>query len=99
MRDLRKYLFVVLVSWSTQGLGGIERDWQSMRKQLVEEIIEDTYRTREYLGKSRLSEEVLAAIGKVERGSYLSHFVTALMGITHCRLAMIRQFPSRLLLR
>ncbi|HAK52696.1 MAG TPA: protein-L-isoaspartate O-methyltransferase [Gammaproteobacteria bacterium] len=71
MRDFRKYLFVVLVSWSTQGVGGIERDWQSMRKQLVEEIIEDTYRTREYLGKSRLSEQVLAAIGKVERHKFV----------------------------
>ena len=43
-----------------------------MRKQLVDEIIEDTYRSREYLGKSELSEQLLAAIGTVERHKFIS---------------------------
>jgi protein-L-isoaspartate(D-aspartate) O-methyltransferase len=42
-----------------------------MRKQLVDEIIEDAYRTREYLGKSELSEQVLAVIGTVERHKFV----------------------------
>tara|TARA_B100000029_G_scaffold428737_1_gene438773 strand:+ start:580 stop:1137 length:558 start_codon:yes stop_codon:yes gene_type:complete len=42
-----------------------------MRKQPVDEIIEDTYRTREYLEKSELSEQLLAAIGTVERQEFV----------------------------
>lgn len=61
----------ILFFWLTQGVCGVERDWQSMRKQLVDEIIEDAYRTREYLGKSELSEQVLAVIGTVERHKFV----------------------------
>jgi protein-L-isoaspartate(D-aspartate) O-methyltransferase len=53
------------------GLAEDRRDWQAMRDQLVKEIREDTYRVRDYLGKSELSAEVLGAIAKVERHRFV----------------------------
>ena len=47
------------------------KDWRAMRMNLVEEIKADVYRTRNYLGKDALSEEVMDAIGKVERHRFV----------------------------
>lgn len=60
-----------LLLYSPMAVSEDRRDWQPMRTQLVGEIREDTYRVRDYLGKSELSAAVLEAIGKVERHRFV----------------------------
>ena len=42
-----------------------ESEWRQMREQMIEEIKQDMYHARRYIGQAQFSERVLAAIGKV----------------------------------
>jgi protein-L-isoaspartate(D-aspartate) O-methyltransferase len=62
-------LIVMLVapSWSLAS----EEEWSKMRNQMIKEIEQDMYHARSYVGKESLSNEVIAAISRVERHKFV----------------------------
>ena len=48
-----------------------KNEWRQMLEQMIEEIKQDMYHARHYIGQAQFSERVLAAIGKVERHKFV----------------------------
>jgi protein-L-isoaspartate(D-aspartate) O-methyltransferase len=71
----RRLLVIVLTSVMllapVRALAG-EIEWSEMRDQMIKEIEQDMYRARHYVGKASLSNEVIAAIRRVERHKFVS---------------------------
>ncbi len=59
-------LYCLLVSSQAAG-----EEWAKMRERMVKEIAAETHTTRHYLGKAKLDERVMEAIGKVPRHEFV----------------------------
>ncbi len=70
---MKHILPVVLLSFSLLPVSIIaeEYEWRKMRERMIEEIKQDMYQARHYVGQGQFSEQVLAAIGKVERHEFV----------------------------
>ena len=72
--NLMKHILpVVLLSFSLLPVSIIaeEYEWRKMRERMIEEIKQDMYQARRYVGQGKFSERVLMAIGKVERHEFV----------------------------
>lgn len=68
---LWKFSAIVLLLFIVVTISAGEDEWQTMRDQMIEEIKQDMYRARHYTGKEMLSDQVLAAMAKVERHEFV----------------------------
>ena len=67
-----EYLLAIalLLSVAAATIAGDDK-WQTMRKEMIEEIKQDMYAARSYTGKEVLSDRVLAALARVERHEFI----------------------------
>ena len=70
---MKHIMLVVLLSFSLLPVSIIaeEYEWRKMRERMIEEIKQDMYQARHYVGQAQFSEPVLKAIGKVERHKFV----------------------------
>jgi len=76
--NLMKHILpVILLSFSLLPVSIIaeENEWRQMRERMIEEIKQDMYQARHYVGQAQFSERVLAAIGKVERHEFVPGYL------------------------
>jgi protein-L-isoaspartate(D-aspartate) O-methyltransferase len=66
MAKLISYCAIVLIGLLIASQTFAE-DWSKMRQEMVKAVESDTYDTRHYLGKAKLSASVIKALGKVPR--------------------------------
>ncbi len=64
-------LLCMLLLPLTGTIDAAETGWEIMRNRMLEEIRQDTLQARHYIGKDRLSEPVLDAMGRVERHRFV----------------------------
>lgn len=71
MIKLENLLAIVLLMCVAAAASARDDEWQSMRKEMIEEIKQDMYASRSYTGKEALSDRVLTALARVERHEFI----------------------------
>ncbi|HIG41346.1 MAG TPA: hypothetical protein EYQ14_12520, partial [Gammaproteobacteria bacterium] len=71
MIKLEALLAIALLLCAAVAAIARDDEWQSMRKEMIEEIKQDMVATRSYTGKEALSDPVLAALARVERHEFI----------------------------
>ena len=71
MIKLENLLAIVLLLCVSVAANARDDEWQSMRKEMIEEIKQEMYAARSYTGKEALSDRVLTALARVERHEFI----------------------------
>jgi protein-L-isoaspartate(D-aspartate) O-methyltransferase len=70
---MKQILPVILLSLLLLPVSNLAREyeWRQMRERMIEEIKQDMYQARHYVGREQFSQRVLSAIGKVARHEFV----------------------------